>query len=169
MRKGLLRACPSKCGSSATAYYLATRHRITNVAVIERSYIGGGNSGRNTTIIRANYGIPEAVRFYQHSVDLYATLERETERELMHKTKGLLWIAHSEAGIRQERARAEINTACGATTEYVDPQAIKEICPSLVQAAQQGYGRTQIRQISLWCHGPQILIVRSKGSSSRCT
>ena len=115
----------------ATAYYLATRHRITNVAVIERSYIGGGNSGRNTTIIRANYGIPEAVRFYQHSVDLYATLEQETDRALMHKTKGLLWIAHSEAGVRQERARAEINTACGARTEYVDPSAIKEICPQI--------------------------------------
>src|SRR4030088_619218 len=57
----------------ATAYYLATRHGITNVAVLERNYIGSGNSGRNTTIIRANYGIPEAVRFYQHSVDLYAT------------------------------------------------------------------------------------------------
>ena len=48
----------------ATAYYLATRHGITNVAVLERKYIGGGNSGRNTTVIRANYGIPEAVRFY---------------------------------------------------------------------------------------------------------
>jgi len=115
----------------ATAYYLATRHKITNVAVIERSYIGAGNSGRNTTIIRANYGIPEAVRFYQRSVDLYASLERETDRDLMHKTKGLLWIAHSEAGIRQERARAEINTACGANTEYVAPAAIKEICPQI--------------------------------------
>jgi len=115
----------------ATAYYLATRHKITNVAVIERSYIGGGNSGRNTTIIRANYGIPEAVRFYQRSVDLYFDLERETERGLMHQQKGLLWIAHSEAGIRQERARAEINTACGAVTEYVDPPAIKALCPQI--------------------------------------
>ncbi|MCA9999607.1 MAG: FAD-dependent oxidoreductase, partial [Anaerolineales bacterium] len=54
----------------AAAYYLATRHGMTNVAVLERNYIGGGNSGRNTTIIRANYGIPEAVRFYQHSLEL---------------------------------------------------------------------------------------------------
>jgi sarcosine oxidase subunit beta len=115
----------------ATAYYLATRHNLANVAVIERSYIGSGNSGRNTTIIRANYGIPEAVRFYQRSVDLYATLEQETDRALMHKTKGLLWIAHSEAGVRQERARAEINTACGARTEYVDPSAITELCPQI--------------------------------------
>ena len=77
---------------------LATRHGITNVAVLERKYIGGGNSGRNTTVIRSNYGIPEAVRFYQRSVELYQQLEAETERWMMHKEKGLLWIAHSEAG-----------------------------------------------------------------------
>lgn len=55
----------------STAYYLATRHGITNVAVLEADYIASGNTGRNTTIIRANYGIPEAVRFYQHSLELY--------------------------------------------------------------------------------------------------
>ena len=115
----------------ATAYYLATRHGITNVAVLERSYIGGGNSGRNTTVIRANYGIPEAVRFYQHSIDLYAGLEEETGRSLMHQRKGLLWIAHSEAGVEAERARAEVNTAFGANTEFVEPAEIKQICPQI--------------------------------------
>lgn len=115
----------------ATAYYLATRHGITNVAVLERKYIGSGNSGRNTTIIRSNYGIPEAVRFYQHSVELYAQLEAETDRWIMHKQKGLLWMAHTEAGLRAERARAAVNTAFGAKTEYVTPQQIKEICPQI--------------------------------------
>ncbi len=120
----------------ATAYYLATRHGITNVAVIEKGYIGSGNSGRNTTIIRANYGIPEAVRFYQHSLEMYGQLEQETGRDLMHATKGLLWIAHSEAGVRQERARAEINTAFGSRTEYVDVKTISEICPQLDMTGQ---------------------------------
>ncbi|MEZ4712790.1 MAG: FAD-dependent oxidoreductase [Caldilineaceae bacterium] len=115
----------------ATAYFLATRHGITNVAVLERKYIGGGNSGRNTTVIRANYGIPEAVRFYQRSVELYQTLEAETERWIMHKQKGLLWLAHNEAGVRAERARAEVNTAFGAKTEYVGPQEIQEIAPQI--------------------------------------
>ncbi|MCB9148071.1 MAG: FAD-dependent oxidoreductase [Caldilineaceae bacterium] len=115
----------------ATAYFLATRHGITNVAVLERKYIGGGNSGRNTTVIRANYGIPEAVRFYQRSVELYQTLEAETERWIMHKQKGLLWLAHNEAGIRAERARAEVNTAFGAKTEYVGPKEIQEIAPQI--------------------------------------
>ena len=84
----------------ATAYYLATRHGITNVAVIEANYIGSGNSGRNTTIIRANYGIPESIRFYQHSLELYRTLEDETGCWIMHSTKGLLWLAHTETAMR---------------------------------------------------------------------
>jgi sarcosine oxidase subunit beta len=113
------------------AYYLATRHGITNIAVLERSYIGSGNSGRNTTVIRANYGIPEAVRFYQRSVDLYAALEQETGRGIMHRQKGLLWLAHSEAGVRAERARAEVNRAFGAKTEFVDPDQVKRICPQI--------------------------------------
>ncbi len=115
----------------ATAYYLATRHGITNVAVLERKYIGAGNSGRNTTVIRSNYGIPEAVRFYQRSVDLYHSLEEETDRWVMFKQKGLLWLAHTEAGIRAERARAAVNSAFGAKTDYVGPEEIKKICPQL--------------------------------------
>ena len=103
----------------ATAYYLATRHGITNVAVLERGYIGSGNSGRNTTVIRANYGVPEAVRFYQHSLELYQRLEDETGRWIMHKEKGLLWIAHTEMGLRAERARAALNLAYGSDTVFI--------------------------------------------------
>ncbi len=115
----------------AAAYYLATRHGITNVAVLERSYIGGGNSGRNTTIIRSNYGIPEAVRFYQRSVDLYATLEAETDRWVMHKEKGMIGLAHSEANMRVEKARAAVNTAFGAKTDWIGPDEVKKMCPEL--------------------------------------
>ena len=115
----------------STAYHLATRHGITNVAVLERSYIGGGNSGRNTTIIRANYGIPEAVRFYQRSLELYSRLEEETDRWMMHATKGLLWLTHTEAGVRQERARAAVNRAFGAETDFVTPEEIKKIVPEI--------------------------------------
>jgi sarcosine oxidase subunit beta len=82
-------------------------------------------------VIRSNYGIPEAVRFYQRSVDLYKSLEQETDRWVMHKEKGLLWLAHTEAGIRAERARASVNTAFGAKTDYVGPEEIKKICPQL--------------------------------------
>jgi len=115
----------------ATAYYLATRHGITNVGVIERSYIGSGNSGRNTTVIRANYGVPEAVRFYQRSLELYQGLEDATGRWIMHKEKGLLWIAHTEMGLRAERARAALNQAYGAETQFIEPEEIKAICPQI--------------------------------------
>jgi len=115
----------------ATAYYLATRHGITDVAVLEANYIGSGNSGRNTTIIRANYGIPEAIRFYQRSLDLYSTLEDETGCWIMHSTKGLLWLAHTETAMRAERARCLLNTACGAETVLVTPEEAKAVCPEL--------------------------------------
>ena len=113
----------------ATAYYLATRHGITDVAVFERGYIGSGNSGRNTTVIRANYGVPESVRFYQHSLDLYRSLEEETGRWIMHAEKGLLWIAHTEMGLRAERARAALNQAYGSETVFVGPGGDQEDLP----------------------------------------
>ena len=113
------------------AYHLATRHDITNVLVLEAGYIGGGNTGRNTTVIRANYGIPEAVRFYQHSLERYRALEDETGRAMMHDRKGLLWMAHSEAGVRRERARAAVNQAFGAETVYLEPDEIAEACPEV--------------------------------------
>ena len=115
----------------ATAWNLATKHGITNVAVLEADYIGSGNTGRNTTIIRANYGIPESVRFYQRSLELYRALEDETGCSIVHSTKGLLWLAHTESGMRAERARALMNQACGAETVMITPEEAQELCPQL--------------------------------------
>ena len=126
----------------STAYYLATQHGITNVAVLEANYIGSGNSGRNTTVIRSNYGIPEAIRFYQHSVDLYQTLEDDTGCWIMHANRGLLWMTHTETGMRQERSRSLMNTAMGAETVMVTPEQIAEICP---QVDLSGAGRFPVR------------------------
>jgi sarcosine oxidase subunit beta len=115
----------------STAYYLATRHRITNVAVLEADYIASGNTGRNTTIIRANYGIPEAIRFYQHSLEMYQALEAETGAAILHQTKGVFWLAHTEMAMRAERARCLMNTACGAKTFMVTPAELKELVPQV--------------------------------------
>ncbi|HEX2154711.1 MAG TPA: FAD-dependent oxidoreductase [Acidimicrobiia bacterium] len=115
----------------STAYHLATRHGIRNVAVLERGYIGSGNTGRNTTVIRANYGIPEAIRFYQHSLDLYRRLEDETGRWIMHTEKGLIWLVHSEAGVRGEKKRAVMNTASGAETVFITPEEIEALVPEI--------------------------------------
>src|SRR5262245_46096378 len=95
----------------STAWHLATRHGITDVAVLEADYIASGNTGRNTTIIRANYGIPESIRFYQHSLELYQGLEDELGASLLHQTKGIFWVAHTEMAMRTERARVQMNTA----------------------------------------------------------
>lgn len=113
------------------AYHLATRHGITDVAVIEAKYIGSGNSGRNTTVIRANYGLAESVRFYARSVELYRRLEAETGRWIMHAPKPILWMAHSEAIVRIERARAAINQAHGVDTVYISAEEVKEVCPQV--------------------------------------
>lgn len=115
----------------STAYHLATRHGVTDVAVLERGYIGSGNTGRNTTVIRANYGIPEAIRFYQRSLELYARLEEETGRWIMHAEKGLLWMIHSEAGVRSERQRAVLNTDAGAETVFLEPEDIARLVPEI--------------------------------------
>jgi sarcosine oxidase, subunit beta len=115
----------------STAYHLATQHGITNVAVLERGYIGGGNSGRNTAIIRSNYGVPESVRFYNRSLELYKTLEADTGGWIMHATKGIMWLAHSESGMRAERARAALNQTMGVDTQLIDGAEAKRICPQL--------------------------------------
>jgi sarcosine oxidase, subunit beta len=115
----------------ATAYYLATRHGITNVAIIEKNYIGSGNTGRNTTIIRSNYGIPESNRFYQHSLEMYQGLEEETGCWIMHATKGIMWMAHTESGMRAERARSLVNQAMGTETYFIDGKEAQAICPQL--------------------------------------
>ena len=114
----------------STAYHLAARHGITSVAVLEADYIASGNTGRNTTIIRANYGIPEAIRFYQHSLELYQGLEAETGAAILHQTKGIVWLAHTEMAMRTERARAAMNQACGAQTFMRTPQELKELDPA---------------------------------------
>ena len=115
----------------AIAYYLATRHGITNVAVLDASYIGSGNTGRNTTIIRANYGVPESVAFYRHSLGMYASLEDETGCWIMHVNRPQLWMAHSVTAARTERARALMNEACGVPSRYIEPAEMRQIVPQL--------------------------------------
>ena len=115
----------------ATAYYLATRHGITNVAVIEADYIASGNTGRNTTIIRANYAIPEAIRFYARSLQLYQGLEAETGADIHFRQKGHVWIAHSEMGMRTERGRVAMNQAMGVETELLTPDDVKRLIPQI--------------------------------------
>jgi sarcosine oxidase, subunit beta len=115
----------------ATAYYLAKRHGIKSVAVLEKSYIGSGASGRNTTIIRANYRTPEGAEFYGESVRLYEKLSAKLDFNLMFSQRGHLTLAHSDRALVVMQERAEVNKLLGIDSRVIDPAEIKALCPQL--------------------------------------
>jgi sarcosine oxidase subunit beta len=115
----------------AIAYYLARRHGIRSVAVLERDYIGAGGSGRNTTVLRANYKTPETIPFFKASYELYRTLSQELDFNLLFSRRGLLWLAHSEASLRIQRERALLNQAFGVDTAFLGPEEVGDVCPVL--------------------------------------
>jgi sarcosine oxidase, subunit beta len=115
----------------ATAYYLAKNHGITNVAVLEQSYIGSGAAGRNTTIIRSNYRTPEGAAFYKRSVELYEGLSRELDFNLLFSQQGHLTLAHSDRSLITMTERAEVNQLLGIDSRVVHPDKVARLCPEL--------------------------------------
>ena len=115
----------------AAAYYLAANHGITDVAVLEKGYIGGGGSGRNTAILRSNYLTPEGVRFYDRSVKLYQRLAAELDYNVMFSQRGHLTLAHNDASLRTMRWRAEVNKAEGVDSEVIGAAEVKRLVPFL--------------------------------------
>jgi sarcosine oxidase subunit beta len=115
----------------AAAYYLAANHGITNVAVLDKGYIGSGGSGRNTAILRSNYLTPEGVRFYDRSVKLYQRLATGLDYNVMFSQRGHLTLAHSDASLRTMRWRAEVNKAEGVDSEVIGPAEVKRLVPLL--------------------------------------
>jgi sarcosine oxidase subunit beta len=115
----------------ATAYFLAKHHGVKNVAVLEKSYIGSGASGRNTTIIRSNYRTPEGAAFYGQSVKLYEKLSAELDFNLMFSQHGHLTLAHSDRAMNTMQERAEVNQILGIDSRVVLPDEIRRLCPQL--------------------------------------
>ena len=115
----------------AAAYYLARDHGITNVAVLEKGYIGGGNTGRNTTIIRSNYLTPEGVRFYDESVRLWQDLSQEFNLNLFYSNRGHFTLAHTDSALRTMRWRAEVNKHYGVDSEVVGPESVRRAAPMI--------------------------------------
>ena len=115
----------------AAAYYLATEHGIKNVCVLEKGYIGGGNTGRNTTIIRSNYLTPEGVKFYDESVKLWQDLSRDFDLNLFYANRGHFTLAHTDSALRTMRWRAEVNKHYGVDSEVVGPEVVKEAAPMI--------------------------------------
>ena len=115
----------------AAAYYLARDHGIRNVAVIEKGYLGGGNTARNTTIIRSNYLTPEGVQFYDQSVKLWQDLSEDFDLNLFYSTRGHFTLAHTDASMRTMRWRAEVNKHYGVRSEVVDAAYVKKALPMM--------------------------------------
>ncbi|MFM9858752.1 FAD-dependent oxidoreductase [Pseudoxanthobacter sp. M-2] len=123
----------------ATAYYLAKDHGITNVAVLERGWLAGGNTARNTAIIRSNYLTPEGVAFYDESVRLYRRLSNDLGINTMVSERGHLTLAHTDAAMRTMRWRAEVNKSLKVASEVVGPDEIARLCPELDLSRDKRY------------------------------
>ncbi len=113
----------------AAAYYLAAEHGISDVAVLDKSYLGSGGSGRNTAILRSNYLTPEGVRFYDRSLTLYQRLATKLDFNVMFSKRGHLTLAHSDSSLRTMRWRAEVNKLEGVDSEVIDAAEVKRLAP----------------------------------------
>ncbi len=113
----------------ATAYYLAKRHGVRNIAVLEKGWIGGGNTGRNTTIIRSNYLWNESGALYEHSLKLWEGLNEELNINLMFTQRGVLNLAHNLGDVREGIRRVEANRLNGIDGEWLTPEQVKQFCP----------------------------------------
>ncbi len=116
---------------AAIAYYLSRYHGVSNIAILEKAYLGGGNTARNTAVIRSNYLTEEGVNFYRESVRLFQDLSNEFDYNIMMENRGQLTLAQSDAAIRSFRWRAEVNRHLGVHSELVDLQTIRELVPNL--------------------------------------
>jgi sarcosine oxidase subunit beta len=115
----------------STAYYLAKKYGMRNVAVLERGWIGGGNSGRNTQVTRSNYFHPVSSSFYDHSLRLYEGLGSELNFNVMLSQRGLLQLAHSEHELEMNRRWCNAIRANGVDSEMLTPQQVKRLVPAI--------------------------------------
>jgi sarcosine oxidase subunit beta len=113
------------------AYYLAKEHGLTNIAVLEKGWIGGGNTGRNTTIIRSNYLFNESAALYDHSVKLWESLSQVLNYNVMFSPRGVMMLAHTVHDIQVFKRHVHANRCNGVDNEWLEPAQAKEFCPLL--------------------------------------
>ena len=113
----------------ATAYYLGKNFGITNVAIIEKGWLGGGNTGRNTTIIRSNYLQDPSAALYEKSRSLYETMSQDLNYNVMFSPRGVIMLAQTQHEVRGYQRTAHANALQGVPTEWISPQRVKELCP----------------------------------------
>jgi len=115
----------------ATAYYLAKNHGLNNIAVLEKGWLGGGNTGRNTTVIRSNYYYPESAALYDFSVQLYEGLSKELNYNVMFSQRGMLVLAHSEPEMEMAARSVNAMRLNGTDAELLNSAAVRKLAPIL--------------------------------------
>ena len=123
----------------ATAYYLAKNHAVTNVAVLEKGWLGGGNVARNTTIIRSNYLLTESAAIYEHALKLWEGLSVDLNYNIMLSQRGVLNLAHTLQDIRDSKRRVYANQLNGVDAEWLDARQVKAFCPVISISSQARY------------------------------
>ncbi len=141
------------------AYYLAKEHGLTNIAVVEKGWIGGGNTGRNTTIIRSNYLFDESAALYDHALKMWESLSQELNYNVMFSPRGVMMLAHTVHDEQVARRHVHANRANGVDNEWLTPKQAREFCPPLnisdirypvVGAALQRRGGTARHDAVAW-------------------
>ena len=115
----------------ATAYYLASQHGITNVAVVEKGWLGGGNTGRNTTVIRSNYLLEQSAAIYEHALKIWEGLSRELNYNVMYSPRGVMMLAHTVHDVQVLQRHIHANRLNGIDNEWLSAEQAKEFCPPL--------------------------------------
>src|SRR5215210_7100297 len=115
----------------ATAYYLAKEHGLRDIAVLEKGWIGGGNTGRNTTIIRSNYLYDESAAIYEHALKLWETMSRELNYNVMYSARGVMMLAHNVHDVQSFKRHVYANRLNGIDNEWLTPEEAREFCPPL--------------------------------------
>ncbi len=115
----------------ATAYYMATEHGMRNIAVVEKGWLGGGNTGRNTTIIRSNYLWEESEALYNHALNLWQDLSHVLNYNVMYSPRGCMMLAHNTHDVQVFRRHVHANRLAGIDNEWLTPEEAKGFCPIL--------------------------------------
>jgi sarcosine oxidase, subunit beta len=123
----------------ATAYYLAKEYGIRDVAVVERGWIGGGNTGRNTTIVRSNYLWDQSALLYEHALKLWESLSQELNYNVMFSPRGVMNLAHNQHDLRELSRRINANRLNGVDSEFLTPEQVKAFCPVIDLRAKGRY------------------------------
>ncbi|WGH78649.1 sarcosine oxidase subunit beta family protein [Jannaschia ovalis] len=116
----------------ATAYYLGKNFGITNVAILEKGWLGGGNTGRNTTIIRSNYLQDPSAALYEKARSLYETLSQDLNYNIMFSPRGVMMLAQTHHEVRGYKRTAHANGLQGVKTRWIEPAEVKELCPIMI-------------------------------------